>query len=149
MRFISKDSISHIIIMRNLHLIKKNGVFKLCGIAYYCSLSDNCFSSDKSTVTDFCIFSNNNRSVNAGCRRNLCCFCNPDVSFSVFILLRIQGISKLYNKISDFRKHFPRICFSLKQFRRYCLFQVQKFLNSIIFHHFFFPPRFESAAFPG
>ena len=72
MRFIAKDSITDIIVMRNLYLIKEYGIFKFCGISYNGALSYDCIATDKCTVTYFCVFPDDRRSMNISSRCNGC-----------------------------------------------------------------------------
>ena len=72
MRFIAKNSITDIIVMRNLYFIKEYRIFKFCRISYNGALSYDCIATDKCTVTYFCVFSDNRRSMNISSRCNGC-----------------------------------------------------------------------------
>ena len=98
MGFVSKNCISHIIIMRNLHAVKKDHIFKLCRVSYHAVLSYNGISPDKRAVTNLCILTDDRRPVNAGSRSDLCRFCNPDIALPVLVLIRIQCFAKLQDK---------------------------------------------------
>ena len=147
MGFVSKNCISHIIIMRNLHAVKKNHIFKLCRVSYHAAFSYNGISPDKRAVTNLCILTDDRRPVNAGSRSDLCRFCNPDIALPVLVLIRIQCFAKLQDKIFNLRKYFPGIRFSLKKLCSHCFLQIKKLLNGKIFHHNSFPPRFEAEGF--
>ena len=63
MGFVSKNSISYIVIMRNLYFIKKDCIFEFCGISDNCSFSHNYISTDKCTMADFRILTDNSRPI--------------------------------------------------------------------------------------
>ena len=120
MRFISKHRITHIIIMRNLYFIEQNYILKLCRITDYRTLSYDGIATDKCTVSYFCILADDCRAMNVSRRKYVCRLGNPQILFHLIILLFGKCLSKLHNKISDFRKHFPRVSYTIKNIFRNC-----------------------------
>ena len=62
MGFVTQYSVSNIIVMGNLHIVKKDYILKLCGISHYTALSYKSFAADKCTVAHFCILADDGRS---------------------------------------------------------------------------------------
>ena len=147
MGFVSKNCISHIIIMRNLHAVKKDHIFKLCRVSYHAVLSYNGISPDKRAVTNLCILTDDRRPVNAGSRSDLCRFCNPDIALrysysSGSSVLPSFRIKSLISGSTSQGYVFPS-----KSSPSHCFLQIKKLLNGKIFHHNSFPPRFEATGF--
>lgn len=147
MGFVSKNCISHIIIMRNLHAVKKDHIFKLCRVSYHAVLSYNGISPDKRAVTNLCILTMIAGPLMQAVGANLCRFCNPDIALrysyssgsSVLPSFRIKSL------ISGSTSQ--GYVFSLKKLCSHCFLQIKKLLNGKIFHHNSFPPRFEAEGF--
>ena len=66
----SQDTVTDIIIMRHLYLIKENNIFKLGRISDNSTLSNDGISTDERTVTNLCLLINNGRSIDKGTRCN-------------------------------------------------------------------------------
>ena len=127
MRFVSKNRITYIIIVRNLNFIKEDHILKLCGISYNSSFSYDRISTDKCTMTDFCILPNDRRSINKCSWCYFCTLCDPHIFSTLLILIFTQRLSQLQNKAADLRKYFPWISHSFKNILCYCLIQCIKF----------------------
>ena len=145
MGLISQHSISNIIIMRNLNLVKQHCILKLCGISHNCALTNDSLAADKCTVAHLGVSANDSRSGDTCSRRNCSGSCDPYIFALLLIFRRIQCFSQLNNEISDLRKNLPRIGFSLKKLCCNGLIQIQHIADSKIFHHDdFFPPCLEA-----
>ena len=130
---VSKDCIAYIIIMRNLNIVTKNYILKLCRVSNHAAISHQSLSADKCAVTNLCIFTNNCRTIDTCGRCNLGRFCNPDVPLQMIIFISIQCFSQLYDEITNFRKYLPWIGFSLEKFSCNSLRHIQHVRNSKIF----------------
>ena len=138
MRLKSKDTVPYIVIMRYLYLVKQDDIFKLCGISHYSTLSHNGISSDKGTVSYFCILVNNSRSVNTRCRCDGSTVCHPYMLFDLRIGILWKLCSKLQDKRTDLRQKLPWILCCLKQLCCDCFIQVIKITDFKFFHLFSF-----------
>ena len=61
MAVVSEDGVTYIIVVRGLNMIEKDNVLELDRVAYNTVSSDQSRSSDKSTVSDFCVRSDDAR----------------------------------------------------------------------------------------
>ena len=134
MRFITQDRISHIIVMRHLHLIEQDHIFQLRGIAHHSAFPHQGVAADESAVAYFRILSDDGRSMDIGRRRYFRGSGNPHVFASFFIFLRIKSFPKLQDKRSDLRQRFPGIGQPFKKIRRNRLIQVIQVINRYLAH---------------
>ena len=128
-RLVTKNGISHIIVMRNLNIIKKNHVLQLRRIAYYCIGSDNYLSADKSAVANLRLRSDDYRPDNSCCRRNLGAFVNPDSLCRIHILIFRQGFSQLFHILPNMGQSLPGILKLLQQRFGHGVIQTVKILD--------------------
>ena len=66
--------------MRYLNLIEKDYILKLGRVSYYTALSYDSLAADKCTLSNFCIFSYDTGTCDAGGRSYFCRLSDPDVS---------------------------------------------------------------------
>jgi hypothetical protein len=59
---VAKDAVSYIVVMRNLYIVKEDDVFEFSGVAHHTVVSNDGASSDKSAVSDFSFFTDDDRS---------------------------------------------------------------------------------------
>ena len=109
MSFIAQNRIPDIIVVRHLHLIKKNHILKLCGIAYHSSFSNQSAAADKGTVAHLGFPAHNNRPVQKRGRSDLCGLMDPHIAVSFFVFFRIQAVAQSNYKIADSLKRVPGI----------------------------------------
>ena len=133
MGFITENRISYIIIMRNLYFIKQNNIFKFSRITYYSSLSYDSVATDKGTVANLCIRTNNCRAINIRCWRNHSRFCYPHMFFYFFILIFGKKHSYFHNEVMNLWKNFPRIGFPLEKLSCDGLGHIQHVCDGKIF----------------
>ena len=133
MGFVSQYCITNIIIVRNLNIVKKDNILKLCRVSNYAALSHHRFAADKCAVAHFCVLTNDSWSVNTCGWCNFGGFCDPDVTLQMIILFRIQCFSQFYNEISNLWKNFPWISFPRKKLSCNCLAHIQHIGDGKIF----------------
>lgn len=104
MRLKAQNAVPDIIIMRNLHLVKQDHIFQLCGISYYCAFSNNGVSTDKCAVSDLCLIIYDGRSANICCRRDRCRIRYPYIFLDLCILICGKRCSQLFIKSLIFGK---------------------------------------------
>ena len=91
MCLVSKNRITHIVIMGNLYFIEKHHIFQFGGIADHSPFAYQCVTADKCTVTHLCFFSDDGRSMYISAWKYIGRFCNPYILAYFVILLRIEG----------------------------------------------------------
>ena len=134
MGLISKNRVPHIIVMGYLNLVKQNDVFQFCRVAHYSALSYQGIPSDKSTVPDFRIFSNDSRSVDTCRRRHFGRSGNPNIFSCLFILVLWQSVSQIHDKLPDLRQDLPRVGNPFKDCACNRLIEIKKLRYCQFFH---------------
>ena len=134
MGFITKDAVSHIIVVRHLYFIEENHVFQLCGIADHRSLSHDGAAPHKGTVAHLRILIDDERAVQAGRGSHFRAFRDPDVFPPFLITVFRKAVSQLDDKILDLRQNLPGIFRPFKNSRRYGFLQIIKPVNPACLH---------------
>ena len=116
MRFVAKNRVTDVIVVRNLYFIKENNIFQLGGVSNDSAFADDGVSADKSTLADLRAFSDNAWAVDGSGRCDTGIFCDPDIFAAFFVFCRIKRFAEFKNKVLDERKHFPWIRFAFKDF---------------------------------
>ena len=109
MRIVSEDTVTYIVIVRSLNVIKEDNVLKFNGIAYYAVCTDECGASDECAVADFSLGTDDARCTEICRWEDLGCLMYPDILLNFFIIISECG-TQSKDKILDAFQCLPRIC---------------------------------------
>ena len=86
-RFIAKNAVAHIVVMRDLYFVKEDHIFEFCRVADNGALADDRISADKCAVADLRVLINDAGTVEACRGGDFGRFCDPDVLAALLILV--------------------------------------------------------------
>ena len=140
----SQDRVSNVVEMRHLNPVKQDGVLDLCGISDDAAASDDHIAPQESAGADLRVRTDEQRSLDGCCRRQLHRLVNVHILADELILSGGKDLRDLLDDLADVGKHFPRIRVFLQPFAADGIGQVIQRLDG----HFFFFHDF-SPYFPG
>ena len=137
---IAKDRIPHIVVMRHLHIIKQNNIFKLRRVAHHAVVPHKCASPDESTGPNLRPVADNAGAGNIVIGIDHGVFGNIDPLGRSIILLCRQAFAQLQNKVFDSVQHLVGVRFPGEQGRCQGMGKIQQVLynlldNAIKFSH--------------
>ena len=109
MGLVSKDRISYIIVVWDLHFIEQDDILKFCRVTYDCTFAYDCISTDECALTHFSVLSDDRRSVDVGCLEYGCGFGNPYVFADLVVLVCRKGLAEFFDEVTDLWKDFPMV----------------------------------------
>ncbi len=94
MALIAQDRVSYIIEMGHLHMIKKDNIFKLGGIAYHAFPANQRVTADKGAVANLGFVIDDAGTMDVGAGKHDCILSNPYVLLRMVIFLGGKGSSQ-------------------------------------------------------
>lgn len=107
---IAENAVTNIVVVRSLNVIEQNDVLQFNAVANNAVRTYQRRTTNESTVTDFCVRSDNAGRTKISCRENLCGLVYPHAFFTLFVFIRVEGLAKFENKIFYAAECFPRVC---------------------------------------
>ena len=135
MTFVTKNTVTDIIVVRNLHIVKKNHIFQFSAVSHNTVSANQRAPADKSSGAYFCFMSDDCRCTDIVVRIDFGVPGNPDIFTDLFKLILRQGFTQFDNEFLDFPKSFPGIFCVFQNSRRPRVCQVIKIF---CFQHYFF-----------
>ena len=93
MRFVAKNRVTDVIVVRNLYFIKENDIFQLGGVTNDSALADDGISAVKRTLADLRALSADAWAVEGRGRCDTGIFCDPDIFTAFFVFCRIKRLA--------------------------------------------------------
>ena len=116
MGLIAKDRISHIVVMRHLHIVEQDHVFQLRGVAHHAVIAHQCAAPDKGALTNLRPVADDAGAVEIGGLEHRCVLGHPDILQNVavpvggvHILVLRKLLADLQNQVGDPGQRLPWI----------------------------------------
>ena len=90
MGFIAQNAVADVIVVRNLHPVEKNYVFKLGRVANHAAATDYRTATDKGAVPYFGIFTDDARRAQICRRGDFRAFVNPNAFGDFFVSVAVK-----------------------------------------------------------
>ena len=139
MGFVAQNRVADIVVMRHLHIIKKDHILELRRVADDAVGSDERLTADKRAGTHLRAGPNDGGTCNAGIGINLGRLRDPDVLRRTIILLLRKRFAKLKDEVSNPGERLPGV-FPLAQQRSRLRMRKVIEIDNLCFFHKTIPP---------